>query len=215
MCPPQGRISKVANRRCTAMDNDSLQHYHVLAGGGTLYIMRIHLSEAAWWEQYAHGSGDILLERARPEFDRMIKGKLIIDLVGNLEHSFRIMLRQLDPTNKASDFSALYNSLFRSNIPYLRAVPSDWQSPLEILRRVRNTVHNAWMFSPENSKDISITYRGTTYNFIVNRQLNFISWDLLCDIAEDVLRIVAAVVRDESITSIPVISDPVAGEPLP
>lgn len=179
-----------------------------------LYIMRVHLSYPAWWEQYATGCGNVLLQPGRDEFDRTIKGKLIIDLVGNLEHSFRLILRQLDPANNASDFSALYNSLLRANNPYLRSIPADWQPPLELLRRIRNTVHNAWMYSPENGKNASITYKGETFALVVGKQLDFISWDLICNIAEDVFRLILAVVRDENVTSVPAMPDPAASTPL-
>lgn len=179
-----------------------------------LYIMRVHLSHPAWWEQYASGCGDVLLQSGRDEFDRTIKAKLIIDLAGNLEHSFRLILRQLDPGNKANDFCALYSSLLRANNHYLRVLPTDWQPPLELLRLVRNTVHNAWMYSPESGKNTSITYRGKTFELVVGKQLDFISWDLLCDIAEDVLRIILTVVGDDNVKSISAMPDPGAGPPL-
>ena len=179
-----------------------------------LYIMRAHLSEPAWWEHYATGCGDLLLQPGRDEFDRTVKGKLIIDLVGNLEHSFRVILRRLDPASKASDFSALCNSLLRANDPYLKAIPVDWQAPVDLLRRVRNTVHNAWMYFPKNGKNASVVYKGKTFELIVGKPIDFISWDLLCDIADDVLKIILAVVGDENVKSISDIPDQAAGTPL-
>ena len=62
-----------------------------------LYIMRVHLSYPEWWEEYANGAPLKLCEDGRTEFDRQLKGKLLIDLAGNLEHSFRLILKQLDP----------------------------------------------------------------------------------------------------------------------
>ena len=69
-----------------------------------LYIRRVHLNDPAWWEQYAPGSGRRLLEGGRSEFDRHLKGKLIVDLVGCVEHPFRLILRTLDPSQRGNQF---------------------------------------------------------------------------------------------------------------
>ena len=105
-----------------------------------LYIMRVHLSYPEWWERYANGAPPKLCENGRTEFDRQLKGKLLIDLAGNLEHSFRLILKQLDPQTQAADFSAIYARLLRENNPYLQSPPPDSLATLDLLRLIRNTI---------------------------------------------------------------------------
>jgi hypothetical protein len=149
-----------------------------------LCIMRLHLSEAAWWEQYARGSGQALLEPGRTAFDQTVKAKLILDLVGNLEHSFRLILRHLDPSNNASNFASIYNSLLRTTKPYLDGIPSEWKPQLELLRRVRNSIHNAWMYSPEDLKDFSTVYRGKTLGTSKKGQVLYLVSASVCQPAD-------------------------------
>src|SRR6267378_1003791 len=64
-----------------------------------LYLMRSYMGDVAWWERYAPGSGSDLLKNGWQHFDRHLKGKLILDLVGGVEHPFRVILNSLDPAN--------------------------------------------------------------------------------------------------------------------
>jgi hypothetical protein len=85
--------------------------------------MRIHMADPAWWEQYTRGTGNDLAVPGRTAFDRGIKGKLIMDLVGNSEHSFRLFLYKLDPANEASKFATICKHLFRATTPHLSRIP--------------------------------------------------------------------------------------------
>ncbi len=176
-----------------------------------LYIMRTHLSHVEWWERYATGAGHSLIETGRTMFDKTIKGKLVLDLVGNLEHSFRILLRHIDPTNETHKFAALCTTLFRATNPYLHTIPADWQPPLDILRRARNCVHNAWLYEPDNGKPFTTVFRGHTVSFVVGQPVECFSWDILTALCTDVLRILLAVIRDEKISCFPAIADVGAG----
>lgn len=144
-----------------------------------LYIMRVHLSYPEWWEGYANGAPPTLFEDGRTELDRHLKGKLLIDLAGNLEHSFRCILKQLDPQTRAADFSAIYASLLRQNNPYLQSPPPDSLATLDLLRLIRNTIHNSWAHYPESGENREVPFKGATYSFIVGKKLDFVSWDLL------------------------------------
>lgn len=179
-----------------------------------LYIMRVHLSYPEWWEGYANGAPPKLCEDGRSEFDRHLKGKLLIDMAGNLEHSFRRILKQLDPQTRAADLSAIYASLLRQNNPYLQSPPPDSLPTLELLRLIRNTIHNSWVHYPESGQNREVSFKGVTYSFTVGKKLDFISWDLLTVLAEDIFRIALAVVKDPRVIAFSAMSDPGAGDPL-
>lgn len=190
-------------RQCAIMRLGTILFVPVVS----LYTMRVHMCDPAWWEQHATGAGSGLAAPGRTAFDRGIKGKLILDLVRNLEHSFRLILGQLDPHNGASKFWSICQSLFRSEKPYLSSIPTDWEPTMKLLRLIRNTVHNAWAHFPENGKDETVVFRDITFQFVVGQPLTFISWDLLGNISESVIKIVTAVVRDANVTCLPPIKD--------
>ena len=173
----------------------------------SLYSMRVHMSDPAWWEQYAPGDGGILVDQGRTAFDKGVKGKLIMDLVGNLEHSFRLILKQLDPSNKASKFSTISQSLFKTTNPYLSNVPADWSETTKLLRLMRNTIHTAWAYFPDNGGNEAVIFKGNKYQFIVGKPLDFVSWDLLGEVSETVLQILIGVVRDVTVVHLPPIKD--------
>lgn len=190
-------------RRSTIMRLASILFVPVVS----LYTMRVHMSDPGWWEQYAQGFGTTLADPGRTAFDKGIRGKLVLDLVGNLEHSFRLILNQFDQANKASKFASICQSLFRTTNPYLSNVPADWEPTTKLLRLIRNTVHTSWSYFPDNGKDETVTFQGTTFQFVTGTPLNFISWDLLGQITESVCKIAIAVVLDTNVVRLPQIKD--------
>lgn len=173
----------------------------------SLYTMRVHMANPMWWEEYASGCGELLADYGRTNFDKGIRGKLILDLVGNLEHSFGLILRQLDAGNKASQFWSICESLFRKQNPHLSSVPKDWEPTMKALRLIRNTVHTSWAYFPDNGKNETVVFQGRTLQFVVGRILDFISWELLAEISQSVLTITTTVVRDETVVCLPKIKD--------
>ena len=72
---------------------------------------------------------------------------------------------------------------------------------------MRNTIHTAWAYFPDNGKNATVIFKGTRYEFIVGKPLNFVSWDLLGQISESLLEILIAVVRDANVVILPTIKD--------
>jgi hypothetical protein len=190
-------------RRSTIMRLASILFVPVVS----LYTMRVHMSATECWEQYSQGFGATLADPGRTAFDKGIKGKLVLDLVGNLEHSFRLILNQFDQANKASKFASICQSLFRTTSPYLSNIPPDWEPTTKLLRLIRNTVHTSWSYFPDNEKDATVTFQGTTFQFATGTPLKFISWDLLGQITESVSKIAIAVVRDANVVRLTQIKD--------
>jgi hypothetical protein len=98
--------------------------------------MRLDMHDPAWWAQYAGREAKEPANPGRTAFDRGVKSKLIMDLVENLEHSFRLILNQLDPANKASVFANICQSLFRARNPHLSNVPPGSELMVQMLTRL-------------------------------------------------------------------------------
>ena len=60
-------------------------------------------------------------------------------------------------------------------------------SVFDFLRLIRNTLHSNGIHLPMSAKekDVSILYKGNTYRFVEGERINFVTWDLLLDIAND------------------------------
>lgn len=173
----------------------------------SLYTMRVHMADPMWWEQYGKGSGNLLAEYGRTSFDKGIRGKLILDLAANLEHSFGLILRQFDAGNKASKFWHVCESLFRTSEPYLSSIPFEWESTFKLLRLIRNTVHTSWTYWPDNGKSETVVFKDRTFEFVIGKPLDFISWDLLVDLCQSVLTIATVVVRDANVARLAKVKD--------
>src|SRR5574340_197953 len=167
-------------RRAAVMRLASILFFPVVS----LYVMRKHMHDPAWWEQYAPGAGVDLADQGRTAFNQGVKCRLIVELLGNLEHSFRLILNQLDPTNKAKKVSKIFESLFRPSHPRLNNIPAGWEPTLQLLRLIRNTVHNSWTHCPDNGENATVIFKGNSYEFTVGKPLDFVSWDLLGDLIE-------------------------------
>lgn len=198
-------------RRCAVMRLASILFFPVVS----LYTMRIHMADPAWWEQYAQGFGNDLADHGRTAFNRGVKSMLILDLVGNTEHSFRLILNQLDPSNRTSNLVTICHSLFRIRNPNLQSIPANWEPTINLLRLMRNTIHNSWAHFPDNGKNATVTFKGNKYEFIVGKPLDFVSWDLIGDLSESLFQIVVAVVRDANVVRFLPIKDFGVAQPPP
>jgi hypothetical protein len=49
----------------------------------------------------------------------------------------------------------------------------------ELLRLTRNTIHNNGIYRPIKSQNAEIVFNGKTYNFIVNKPVDFVDWEFL------------------------------------
>jgi len=78
------------------------------------------------------------------------------------------------------------------------------RSVFDLLRLIRNTLHNNGAHLPlrKNEKHVQIKYRGHTYEFIDGEILDFISWDLLLDLSDDIRSLFFHIANNEMIRSI-------------
>jgi hypothetical protein len=89
-----------------------------------------------------------------------------------------------------------------------------YSSIFNFLRLIRNTLHNNGIHIPTNKSDKNIspiTYKGKDYIFEENKRLEFVSWDLLLDLTEDMKNLLFLIASDDVINqSDDLIYDPLA-----
>ena len=82
---------------------------------------------------------------------------------------------------------------------------------LDLLRLVRNTIHNNGVYFAPDGQDAVVTYKGITYHFYHGKAVDFASWDLLLEIADAVRQLLLDVIADQAVSGVPgQIADPFA-----
>jgi len=128
------------------------------------------------------------------------------------ESSFRIFLRAVDPAackGATTAFDSIHKSLLGSK--QLNFPAADRQAAEELLdfvRLVRNLIHNDGVYFDEDGNDKTVTYRGVQYRFYNGKPVNFIYWDLLLNLADDIRKLLVQVISNPKIAKQSQVADP-------
>ncbi len=162
-----------------------------------------HLLHKQWW--------DAITTREIPdddkqiyanEFANLIKVGYIQGIFSAIESSLRLFLRALDSTacnGGMSQFKSIYECLFKSK---LASNPPDGIALLDLLRLVRNTIHNNGVYFHPTGNDASVTWRGTTCDFKQGKPVNFVTWEFLIEVSDAIRLLLGEVVKDANLQSI-------------
>ena len=159
-----------------------------------------HLLQKSWWDLISKAptpDGD--KQVMANEFVNFLKVGFVQALVSSVESSLRILLRSLDVNachGGMAQFKSIYECLFNSK---LDPPPFQGTDTLDLLRLVRNTIHNNGVYFSPKGADETVTWRGSPYQFRQGVAIDFVTWELLIDIADDVRRILREVVEDPNV----------------
>jgi hypothetical protein len=131
-----------------------------------------------------------------------IKFAFLQSLFSEIDNTFRIFLRQLDPSaaNGAKDnFDSVYNCLKKKLKPSL----DNSEDLVNLLRESRNTIHNnSAYFNKKSNNDLQITYKGKIYDLKHGKPIDFVSWEWLFEMLEDVLELFLKLIYNPQIVGI-------------
>jgi hypothetical protein len=169
-----------------------------------------HLLNGLWWQDVARSPiPDSDKQIYANEFANFAKIAFVQGIFLAIESSFRLFLRALDPAacnNGMEEFKSIYECLFKSK---LKAIPSDGIALLDLLRIVRNTIHNNGVYFHRSGNDASITWNGETFVVKQGVPVDFVTWGFLIRISEALRQLLFEVVEDENLKGISVeINDP-------
>jgi hypothetical protein len=122
-----------------------------------------------------------------------------------VESSLRVFVRSLEPTACAAgcaEFKSIYEWLMK------RLGLQHHRDLLDLIRNIRNVMHNNGLFFPLSAKDAAITYRGTTYDFVMGKPNSFVTWPLVTTLASDLVCAVRDIVEADELRSIDRIAEP-------
>jgi len=169
-----------------------------------------HLLHGQWWQAVARSPiPDSDKQIYANEFANFTKIAFVQGIFLAIESSLRLFLRALDPgacNNGMAEFKSIYDCLFSSK---LRAVPSDGIVLLDLLRLVRNTIHNNGVYFHPSGNDASIIWSGETFEFRQGIPVDFVTWEFLIRISEALRKLLLEVVEDANLKGVSEeISDP-------
>lgn len=169
-----------------------------------------HLLHKQWWEAIARKPiPDTDKQIYANAFENFTKVAFVQGIFLAIESSLRLFLRALDSAacnGGMAEFKSIYECLFKSK---LSAIPTDGIPLLDLLRLVRNTIHNNGVYFHPNGNDASITWSGETFEFKQGAPVDFVTWKFLIRVSDALRQLLREVVEDANLKGISVeINDP-------
>ncbi len=169
-----------------------------------------HLLHKQWWKAISRKPvSDTDKQIYIKEFGNLTRIAFVQGIFMAIESSLRLFLRALDPAacnGGMAEFKSIYECLFKSK---LSAIPADGVPLLDLLRLVRNTIHNNGVYFHPSGNDASVTWNGETFEFKQSAPVDFITWEFLIRASDALRQLLREVVEDTNLKGITVeINDP-------
>lgn len=169
-----------------------------------------HLLHKQWWDAIARTPiPDVAKQVYVNEFANFTKVGFIHALFSSIESSLRLFLRGLDPVacnGGMSEFKSIYDCLFNSK---LAKAPTEGAQLLDLLRLVRNTIHNNGVYFSPRGGTVTLNWRGQTFEFKQGVPVDFVTWEFLIQVSDSLRMLLRETVEDVNVRNITVeIDDP-------
>jgi hypothetical protein len=179
-----------------------------------LYFQEKELKSRSWWTNNFPKSKSLTDDELSiyiEEFDRTTKIGFLQTEFSAIETAFRTYVKAIDPTacsNGTANFDSIYSWLFKC----LGLLGRGFDNLLDLLREIRNTVHNNGVYfsSKPNRQNITISYKGKDYHFDTGQGIAFGTWEFYFSLVPDVVQMVIDIVESDEVSSMQTINDPFA-----
>lgn len=169
-----------------------------------------HLLHKPWWDTIARAPiPDNDKHLYANEFANFIKVGFVHAVFSSIESSLRLFLRALDSAacnGGMAEFKSIYDCLFNSK---LASAPRDGGQLLDLLRLVRNTIHNNGVYFSPRGGNSTLTWQGDTFEFKQGVAVDFVTWEFLFRVSDSLRALLREIVEDDNLRGITVeIDDP-------
>lgn len=165
----------------------------------SLHYLGFHLGSVEAWSHFTGPTPsprEIIHEIT--VYSQSLKTALFHLYFSAVESSHRSFLRALDP--RSATGAPGYEKVYRNLMGRLLNAPQDDRDLLDLLRLIRNTIHNQGAHqSPAG--DNTRTYKGIRYHFTVGAPLNFVTWRFVLDRATDLVLLQERAIRHPLLVS--------------
>lgn len=166
----------------------------------SLHYLGVHLGSLEFWSHFTGPAPSLgHIEYEFTAYSQCLKTALFHLYFSAIENSHRSFLGALDPTalSRARNYMDVYNALLRTRLQ----APQPDLDLLDLLRLIRNTIHNEGVHRPRGAREATVTYRGVEYAFADGKPLDFVKWQFVLDRARDVVALQERVVRHRLLAS--------------
>lgn len=162
-----------------------------------------HLLHNEWWSWIARENiPNVDKQIYANEFANFAKVGYVQGIFLAVESSLRLFLRALDPSacnGGMAEFKSIYECLFNSK---LAANPAGGIALLDLMRLVRNTIHNNGVYFSPRGVDTILTWNGNTYEFNQGKPVDFVTWEFLFEISDALRLLLRRVIEDVNLQAI-------------
>ena len=167
-----------------------------------VHAMDRHIADPDWWQPLLGRSLDVDgMNIELLNLSQFLKIGLLHQVFSTIEGSYRTLLRALDPracAGATAEFKSVYDCLLGSK---LNLAPDDC-AVIDLLRHLRNTVHNGGVVFHRKGLDQQVQYRGVHYDFQHEGIVQFAAWEPLLTWIDDAVILSEQVVRHAAITAL-------------
>lgn len=126
-------------------------------------------------------------------------------LFSGIESSLRVFVRAID-SHACNEGKASFSSI--SGYLLNKTGLQMYEPLLDMFRLIRNTSHNNGLYLPEENGDRTITWKNQTYEFVIGKPINFVTFPFLIEISKDLKEMLEKMVESEPVRSISKLTDP-------
>jgi hypothetical protein len=176
--------------------------FNVVAGAELGIVITGDLLKDQWWHEHSQdGTSPDQKQKVAFEFQNWIKVGFVTFINAAIESSFRNLLRAVDPA-VANSATAEWKSIYTALLKRVSISSIEPEALLDLLRTIRNTIHNNGVYLSPRGTDRTVTYQGHEFEFIHGHAVSFATWDLLLQLGADVFDLLLAVVESPEIAGL-------------
>ena len=177
----------------------------------SLYYVERHLGDSQWWSTLRGGLPPIrTVQFEFTAYTQCSKFGTFHLSMSAMESSHRSFLRALYP-NAAQEATAEYKSVYDCLLLTHLHVPVENVRLLDLMRLIRNTVHNQGVHRRRSGKPASVSFKGIDYEFPDGQPIEFVTWPFVLDRLNDLIELQRRIVFSSPICELAaVIPDPSA-----
>ena len=189
--------NKDARLTVYAKITNTINNFHL-----TLVYINKHLQFPRWWQESYKDLSMEDIDFYTASFFNFSKVSFFHIIFSCLESSLRILLRAIDPNvcnNGTASFESIYKCLLNSK---LSGFKKEDLYLLDLIRYVRNTIHNNGIYFDKISINHSIIFKGKTYNFVHSKPVTFVDYEFLFFILDELRVIIKKIVTHQKFQEI-------------
>lgn len=153
-----------------------------------LFAVRLHFliaqhnfADPLWWGKIEPFTPKEVIMHMLESYEMNTKRGFILGVFSTMEHCFRYFMRQTGyEIGNVNNFWRIRDTILTWDKKL-----EQYRSMLGLFANIRNEIHNDGIFYSTKGENIRIEYKGQCYEFIHGKATDFVTWELLFSITED------------------------------